>query len=49
MIARANEVTPGLVNWLHNSALIDRWIIYGVNADNRDRVEQWGFSRLFVD
>lgn len=49
MIARADEITPSLVSWLHENDLIDRWIVHGVNVSNRERVEKWGFSKLLVD
>jgi len=49
MIVRASKVTPELIDWLNDSGLINRWIVYGVNVDNRQLVEQWGFSKLLID
>jgi len=49
MIVRSDEITPGLIRWLHASELIDRCIVYGVNASNREQAVQWGFSKLLID
>ena len=49
MTARANEITSGLVQWLQQSALINRWIVSSVNDGNREQAEQWGFTKLLID
>ena len=49
VVARANEITPGLVIWLRESGLINRWIVYGVNDSNRNVFEHRGFTKLLMD